>query len=197
MSKVKILESLLFAGKGFIRTSDVVNAGVSKTYFGEFVRKNDLERIAHGLYAARDSWDDGMYVIQVRYPDAVFSHETALYLLNLSEREPDRYSVTVKSGTNSTGLNRNGIKVYKVNGERFTEGIIEVLSSAGRYLRAYNPERTICDLLRYRRHIEAQELQSAIKEYMRLREKNIPLLMRYAKVFSVEKILRTYLEVLL
>jgi predicted CopG family antitoxin len=45
--------------------------------------------------------------------------------------------------------------------------------------------------------IEAQDLQTAIKEYVRRKDKNIPLLMRYAKAFSVEKIIRQYLEVLL
>jgi len=40
-------------------------------------------------------------------------------------------------------------------------------------------------------------LQEAIKTYVQLKEKNIPQLMRYAKAFSVEKIARQYLEVLL
>ena len=61
----------------------------------------------------------------------------------------------------------------------------EARSPSGNPLRSYNPERTICDLIRSRRYIEAQELQSAIKEYVRLKDKNVPLLMRYAKAFSV------------
>jgi len=64
-------------------------------------------------------------------------------------------------------------------------------------LRVYNPERTLCDLIRSRRNIEIQDLQSAFKDYVRLKEKNIPLLMWYAKALSVEKMVRQYLEVLL
>lgn len=138
-----------------------------------------------------------MYVIQVRYPEAVFSHETALYLLNIAEREPIQYATTLKAGTNSTGLTKDGVKVYKVKPELFFEGIADAKSPSGHKVRAYNPERTICDLLRSRRNIEIQDLQTAIKEYVRLKEKNIPLLMRYAKFFSVEKIVRQYLMVLL
>ena len=88
-------------------------------------------------------------------------------------------------------------KVYKVKEELFDEGIIGTRSPSGNILRTYNQERTICDLIRSRRNIEAQELQTAIKEYVRLKDKNVPLLMRYAKAFSVEKIIRQYLEVLL
>ena len=138
-----------------------------------------------------------MYVIQVRYPGAVFSHETALYLLNLAEREPMQYAVTLKAGTSSSNLIKSRVKVYKVKEELFDEGIIQVRSPSGNKLRAYNLERTICDLIRSKRNIETQVLQTAIKEYVRLKNKNIPLLLRYAKNFSVENIIRQYLEVLL
>ena len=197
MSKFEILDSLLRINKGFIKTSDATSAGISRTYFGEFIRERQLERVAHGLYLSQEAWEDRMYVIQVRYPEAVFSHETALYLLNIAEREPIQYATTLKAGTNSTGLTKDGVKVYKVKPELFFEGIADAKSPSGHKVRAYNPERTICDLLRSRRNIEIQDLQTAIKEYVRLKEKNIPLLMRYAKFFSVEKIVRQYLMVLL
>ena len=197
VSKFENLDVLLQDNRGFIKTSDAVGAGVSRAYFGEYVRKRGLERVAQGLYMSMDAWEDGMFVIQVRYPEAVFSHETALYLLNLAEREPTHYAVTLKSGTNSVGLVKDGVKVYKIKAELFQEGLIEMQSSSGHSLRTYNPERTICDLIRSRRNVEIQELQSAIKEFVRMNGKNIPLLMRFAKAFSVEKIVRRYLEVLL
>jgi hypothetical protein len=197
MSKFESLDLLLQDNSGFIRTSEAMGIGVSRTYFGTYVRERGLERVAHGLYMSQDAWDDGMYVIQVRYPEAVFSHETALYLLSLAEREPTQYTVTLKAGTNTTGLSKNGVKVYKVKRELFDIGVINVNSPSGHKLRAYTAERTICDFIRSRRNIEIQDLQTALKEYARLSGRNIPLLMRYAKAFSVEKIVRQYLEVLL
>jgi Predicted transcriptional regulator len=197
MNKSEMLDSLLRKNNGFLKTFDAVAAGISKSYFSEYVHKQSLERVAHGLYMSQDAWEDGMYVIQVRYPLAVFSHETALYLLNLAEREPVQYAITLKAGTNATGLTKQGVKVYKVKESLFDEGIMETKSPAGHTIRTYNTERTICDLIRSRRNIEIQDFQAAVKAYVRRKEKNIPLLMRYAKAFSVEKILRQYLEVLL
>ena len=197
VSKFETLDALLLKNNGYIKTSDAVRAGVSKTYFGEYVSARGLEHAAHGLYMSQDAWDDGMYVIQARYPGAVFSHETALYLLSLAEREPTQYAVTLKAGTNASGLTANGVRVYKIKPELFEEGIITARSPSGHSLRAYNAERTVCDLIRSRRNIEIQDVQTAIKEYVRSKDKNIPLLMRYAKAFSVEKIVRQYLEVLL
>jgi predicted transcriptional regulator of viral defense system len=197
MSKFELLDDILKTSNGYLKSADATQAGVSRTYLSEFVRKRGLKRITHGLYVSQDAWEDGMYVLQVRYPLAVFSHETALYLLNLAEREPLKYSVTLKAGANTTGLLRQGVKVYKVKKELFDEGIEEALSPAGHPVRVYNPERTICDLVRNRSNIEIQDLQSAIKGYVKRKEKNLPLLMRYAKSFSVEKIIRGYMEVLL
>ena len=197
MGKFETLDFLLLKKNGFLKTSDAVADGISRSYFSEYVRERGLTRVAHGLYMSQDAWEDGMYVIQARYPLAVFSHETALYLLNLAEREPIKYTVTLKASTNATGLTKQGVKVYKVKESFFDEGIVEATSPAGHTLRTYNPERTICDLVRSRKNIEIQDLQTAIKEYVRRKEKNIPLLMRYAKVFSVEKVIRQYLEVLL
>lgn len=197
MNKSELLNDLLQKNNGFLRTSDATQAGVSRTYLGQFVWKNGLQRVAHGLYMSQDAWIDGMYVIQTRYPQAVFSHETALYLLNLTDREPTRYSVTLKAGTKATGLTKEGIKVYKVKTDLFDLGVSEARSPAGHQLRVYDPERTICDLLRSRNTVEIQDLQTGLKEYAKSKGGNIPLLMRYAKQLSVEKILRRYLEVLL
>jgi hypothetical protein len=197
MGKFDTLDALLRGNIGFLKASDAISAGISRPYFSEYVRGRGLERIAHGLYMSQDAWDDGMYVIQTRYPAAVFSHETALYILNLAEREPVRYSLTLKAGANATGLTKQGVKVYKIKETLWGEGVMNAMSPVGHVLRVYNPERTICDLVRSRRNVEIQDLQAAIKEYVRQKKMNIPLLMRYAKSFSVDRIIRQYLEVLL
>ncbi|MDR0446893.1 MAG: type IV toxin-antitoxin system AbiEi family antitoxin domain-containing protein [Oscillospiraceae bacterium] len=195
--KRDILDSLLRDNKGFLKTSEAVAAGISREYLGEYVRRNGLERVAYGLYMSVDTWADGMYALQVRYPAAVFSHESALYLLGLAEREPSAFSVTLKAGASTSRLRRDGVRVYRVKEALLEEGVIAVLSPTGHPLRAYNAERTICDLFRYRSKIDVQDLQAAVKGYIRRREKNIPLLLRYAKKLRVEKYARQYLEALL
>jgi len=197
VGKFAVLDCILEQNNGFLKSCEAVAAGISRPYFREYVRRRGLKRVAHGLYMSQDTWEDGMYVIQTRYPQAVFSHETALYLLNLAEREPFRYSITLKAGTNASGLTSQGVKVYKIRESLFYEGIAEAKSPAGQALRVYNPERTICDLIRSRRQIEIQDIQSAFREYVQRKNKNIPLLMRYANALSVEKTVRQYLQVLL
>jgi len=145
MTKFETLDSLIQKNKGFIRTAEAEASGISRTYFGQYIKERNLERAAHGLYMSQDAWDDEMYVIQVRYPSAVFSHETASYLLDLAEREPIQFAVTLKEGASTAGLTKHGIKTYKVKAELFEEGVIEAQTPTGQTVRVYNAERTICD----------------------------------------------------
>lgn len=197
MNKKEILDKMVNEREGVLMTCEVIQAGISKTYFMEYVKKMGLERVAMGVYLSTDAWADYFYLLQVRYPKVIFSHETALYLLGLAEREPLQFTVTTKAGYHAKSMDEQNIKVYRIKGELLDLGVTEVESPAGHKLRAYNGERTICDLLRSRSNIEIQDLQSALKEYVRSKGKNLPQLMRYAKEFHVEKILRQYLEVLL
>lgn len=197
MDKVFALDALIEKNLGYLKTSEAVEAGISRASLDNYVCSNHLERVSFGLYRSQDAWDDEMFVLQTRYPKAVFSHETAQFLLGLADREPDHYSITLKTGTSSSNLAREGIRVHKVKADLFDIGLAEAQSPFGHSLHAYNAERTICDLVRGRSAVEIQDMQAALKGYVRQREKNIPLLMRYAKVFSVEKTVTCYLEMLL
>lgn len=182
---------------GVLLTREVVSIGISKTYFMDYVKKKNLERVAMGIYMSFDAWMDPFYLLQIRYPKVIFSHETALYLLGLGEREPLQFTVTAKSGYHVKSMTEQNIKVYRIKSELLELGISTVESPAGHIVRSYNAERTVCDLLRNRSQVEIQDLQSALKEYTRSKDKNLPQLMRYAKELHVEKLLRPYLEVLL
>lgn len=195
--KKEILNEILKKRDGVLLTREAVEAGVSKTYLLEYVKKMNMERVAMGVYLEQDAWADYFYLLQLRYPLTIFSHETALYLLGMAEREPLQFTVTVKAGYHAESMKEQNVKVYSIKKELLEVGIMEAETPAGHLVKIYNPERTVCDLLRSRSNVEIQDLQSALKEYTRSRDKNVPLLMRYAKQFRVEKLLRQYLEILL
>lgn len=194
MTRFEMLDDMLRDNGGYIKMSDAAQNGVTRTSFFEYVKARGLHRAAKGLYISQDAWPDGMYEIQSRYPSAVFSHETALYLHDMAVREPLQYTITLRTGAGATRLTKENIKVYSVQESLLDIGLAEGVSPAGHKLRVYNKERTICDILRSRRNIEIQTLNSAIKEYAYAEDSNIPLLMRYAKLFSIEKIASQYME---
>lgn len=197
MSQFEQLDQLLERQDGLLRTRQAVSAGISKPVFYDYVLSRNLERVAHGIYLSQDAWVDAMYLLHLRFSQAVFSHETALFFHDLTDREPLQYTVTVKTGYNPTKLKKEGIQVFTIKGELQKIGLSTAQTPFGHTVPVYDVERTICDLLRSRSHIEIQVFQSALKAYAARRDKDLGSLMRYAKLFRVEKILRQYLEVLL
>ncbi len=160
-------------------------------------KKGEIRRVSRGIYTATDSLADEMACIQARYQNAIFSHETALYLSGLNDRTPLAYCVTVPSGYNASSLKAIGVKVFFVKSDLHLLGSITVKSPQGNDIKTYNPERTICDILRSRSRIDIQIVNQAMKRYATHPERNLNRLYRYAQEFRIQKIVRRYMEILL
>ena len=197
MTAYEKLDMLFEQNNGIIKTAQVLEAGIVKSTFYAYAKRHGLEQVAHGIYISPDAWTDSMYLLHLRCAQAVFSHESALFLHDLTDREPSTYSITVKTGYNPSSLQADGIKVYTIKKELHGVGIITMNTPFGNPVLAYDVERTICDLIRSRSGIEMQTFQNALKQYAKLKEKDLRKLMRYAKMLRVDKLLRQYLEVLL
>jgi predicted transcriptional regulator of viral defense system len=197
MSQYEQLDTMARQQSGVLRTANVLAEGISKTVLAKYVELRGFERAAHGIYLAPDAWTDTMYLLQLRFAQAVFSHDTALFLHGMTDREPTQYTVTVKTGYNPSSLTADGVKVYTVKKELYSLGIVQLSTPFGHTVAVYDPERTVCDIVRSRNSIEAQTFQDALKQYVRRPDKNLYRLTEYAKAFHVEKILNQYLEVLL
>lgn len=182
---------------GILKTSMVMSVGISRPTLASFLRRNGYERIFSGIYCAPGAWTDDFYVLQLRCPNAVFSHETALYLHGLTDREPLALSLTLKTGYNPSHLTKDGVKVYTVKNDLLELGKTELKTPFGHMVSAYDLDRTICDMFRSRSSFEVQAFQGALKEYVRRKDKNLHRLTDYARKFRVEKVMMPYLEVLL
>ena len=191
------LDSLFERNNGVVKTSQALDAGVGKSVFYEYVRLNDVEQIGHGIYASQDAWLDGMYMLHLRCSQAVFSHETALFLHDMTDREPNSYSITVKTGYNPSSLKSDGTKVYTIKKGLHGLGLTTARTPYGNQVSVYDLERTVCDIVRSRSGIEAQTFNDALRCYAQRKDKDVRRLMHYAESFHVEKLLRQYLRVLL
>ena len=191
------LDRLLTEHDGMLQTAQVIASGIVKPIFYEYVKEKNLQQVAHGIYVSEDAWVDAMFLLHLRCNQAVFSHESALFFHDLTDRDPSKYSVTVRRGYSPTRLKAEGLSVYTMKPELFDVGLSSGQTPFGHTVPVYDMERTICDLLRSRSRIEIQTFQGALKAYARRKDKNLRALMQYAGMFKVEKILRQYLEVLL
>jgi predicted transcriptional regulator of viral defense system len=190
------IDMLLKDHNGIIRTSNAVDAGISRTTLVTLVKTGKLERIAHGQYIRSDNMADELYMLQRRSDKIVFSHETALFLHDMAERTPFLHSLSIPSSDKLSSALSDGCKVYYVKPELYGLGRCTIKSKMGNEVIAYDAERTICDILRSRSRIDSQTFAEAMKSYAARKGQNWNRLREYAEVFRVTKLLRQYLEVL-
>ena len=197
MSKFDLLDRLVEEGNGFLQTSVVLENNISKQTLAKYVAARGMERAAHGVYMSRDAWPDDYYILYLRSNRIVFSYESALYLHSLMDREPAFTTVTVPKNYNSTHISKQGVRVIHAKPEWYQIGITRVNTGFGNEVPVYDRERTICDIIRFKKDIEIQTFQTAMKEYMNSQGKNLGNLINYAREFGIEEEVRTYTEVML
>lgn len=182
---------------GMVTTAMVVEAGFSRGNIKYLVDKGIIEKSARGVYILPEVWDDEIFNLQNRFKRGIYSHETALFLWDLTDRTPNWYCMTFPMNYNLTKPKEENIRCLQCKEDFYEVDITFVSTPGGNKVMAYGMERTLCDILRPHAQVDIQIVAEAFKRYANRLDKNIPLLSEYAKLFKVEKRLRAYLEVLL
>jgi predicted transcriptional regulator of viral defense system len=180
-----------------ITTARVTELGFSRALLTCYVKNGLLERSRHGVYTLPNMVHDDMYTLMLRSKRLVFSHDTALFLNGLSDRTPFIHTVTIPSNSVLPNSLKGECNCYYIKPELHEVGLTTKKTTLGNEVRCYNPERTICDILRSRSRLDEETVISAIKNYATFDGKDLNLLSVYAQQFKVSAELKKYLEVLL
>ncbi|WP_161879380.1 type IV toxin-antitoxin system AbiEi family antitoxin domain-containing protein [Alkalibacterium sp. MB6] len=170
--------------------------GISNERLHLLEEQGKIERVDHGIYVGSHQEIDMLYVYQ-RRRNIIYSHETALYLHDLTDRDPLNYSVSVSRGYNSRKLKELGFDVYYVKKELYQLGEIEIETIFGNKVKVYSMERTLCDIVRSQSRMDKSVIIDAFKTYSHRKNKDLHTLMDLAKRFKVTNQIKQYLEVLL
>ena len=191
------LQILLTNNGGVVTTAQANEIGISNERLRLLVNSDYLERVCFGVYTSPDELVDEMYVAQLRKPKIIYSHETALFLHDLTDRDPIFYTVTVPTGYNIAKLKNESFTVFTIKRELHEIGVTKLTTMFGNSVVVYGLERTVCDCLRSRNQMDIAVVTDAMKRYAKRKDKNLNTLMMMAESFKVVKPLRSYMEVLL
>ena len=192
----RILE-MAKTNNGVVTASMVSEAGISRGTLKYLYDNGKLERSARGIYILPEVWEDEFVNLQGRFRRGIYSHETSLFLLELTDRTPARFHMTFPGTYNLSKPKEEGILCSSAKEPLYSLGTCEVTTPGGNVVYSYNAERTLCDILKPKNQADISIVTDAFKRYAALKKKNIPLLSEYARELKVEQKLRSYLEVLL
>ena len=195
---VTAIEDMIAGNNGIVTAAEVRAAGISPYYLANMVQDGQLNRLERGLYALPTTYVDEMYELYMRNKDIVFSHMSALYLHELTDRTPLKMSITLPRTKNASRLLQAGmVDIKRSNEQTHSMGLIQMPSPSGFLVPVYDMERTICDIVKAKKQADTQILSDALKSYAKRKDKNLTRLAQYAKVLKAEGLLRPYMEVLL
>lgn len=196
MMKPDLKEQILSSAEhGLITTERISALGIHRSALKQLCDAGELTRISRGLYRIPETEPDDYLRLQKRYQQGIFSHRTALYLHGFTEAPPMIIEMTFPRQYHCASLKDENLLVTRVIPENYSLGITEVLSPSGNPLKAYDLERTLCDILRGD-GTDRETIRYALKRFSETR-RSTGRLLRYAQYLRVETKLRSYLEILL
>ena len=197
MSKEEQILNLIKVNNGIITSKEVSKHGINRIFLTRLVKSGKIERVKNGLYVSPNTWGDEYFNL-IYGINAIFSYDTALYIVGLCETVPSIYHITVCRGYNGKLNHEDNVKLHFVKKEIFELGKIDIKSPQGQIITCYNAERCICDLLKNKDKEDVETVKYAITEYLRDKQnRNLPKLVEYSKRLNVEDEVNRYLEVLM
>lgn len=186
-------KSIIDENNGIIYANKLDDYKIDRHILNLLVKKGLLKRIEHGIYASPDKNINEFWLMGEKYKNGIYSHNTALYFYKMTDRTPLQLDMTFP---NNNRVKNDLLSVHYIKNEHHKLGLTKLELENNITIQIYNVERTICDIIRDRNKIDLQIFNTAIKEYMKRKDKNLILLSEYAKKFKIEKILAQYMEVL-
>lgn len=190
-ASVEILEKIkqeIDARGGIAKTENLDALGIDYRRVLDYVETGDLVRIKNGYYTDRIDRFTEPELIAKLFPDALLCMESALYAYGYISENPFGWRLAVDKNTSKSRFHMDYPKVipYYTEPEALRIGA-STIDIDGNHFQIYDKERMICDCLKYESKMERETFKAAVQAYIRDEEKDISLLLEYAKARKVLK----------
>ncbi|MCU4706799.1 type IV toxin-antitoxin system AbiEi family antitoxin domain-containing protein [Mycoplasma sp. CSL7503-lung] len=171
---------------GIITTSYCKENNIPTVYLTRMVKKGLLVKVEKGIYITQNGDYDELYFYQYRFKKAIFSYETALFLLGLIDKIPRNIDVTVYNGYKFNEKSNN-FNIHYTNKSIYDLGIIEKSTMFGNKIKLYSYERILCDFISHKDKMDTEVYVKLVQSYFSYKDKNIHSLYEIANKMGIQK----------
>ncbi len=182
---------------GYITVKETQKIGVNRALLSYLTNNKKIEKVGSGVYKLLEYPIDNFYILSKISKNMCYSHTTALYLHNISDRIPLIYDVTVPYNYSGNLLKEKNVSLRYVNDDIFDLGMVDIKTINGLTVKCYDLERTICDIIKDKKNMDKEIYSKGLKEYAKSKNKDILKLIKYAKKLDIEEEVLELMEVLL
>ena len=190
---------LLFAsGNGYLRTGDLLAAGITTLQLRQLVDDGSLEHVTHGVYWWKADHtpkpkDHRYYELQLANPKCVICMDSGLYLQGFLRTEPKQIRVAT-SRTDRSRMSMN----FSVRRHYFAErGIMDYITTADTPagpVQVYTIDRCVADCIRLRSSMDPAAFQDIIKKYRKRKDKDVDAFLAYANDMGIQNVAVSFLK---
>ena len=194
---VEAIKAIIESSGGIASASQFLDAGITRLSLYNCLLSGEISKESHGNYVVTDNQPDLFSMIQNRSDKLIFSHATALYLLGLTDKAPYELDITVPQGDNVSRIKKDyeNTKFHYCKKDLWDLGIVDLKTPMGYSVRAYDSERSICDLIRDKNSVDIEIYTKSLKGFFAGNYDSRKII-KYARLFNIESKVRTYMEVM-
>lgn len=184
--------------KKFITTSELKDLGYSYYKIGKLEEQGILSRVNRSTYENLTYTGDenDFFSAEAFVPNGVICLMSAARYYELTNFLPDAVDVAIERKKKVNTLPEwPVIRLFYFAPSRMDLGVTEVRDGDNCF-HIFDIEKTVVDIIYYRNKIGIEETAEVLRNYLKRRDRQIDRLYAYAKRLRCEKIVRTYLEVL-
>jgi predicted transcriptional regulator of viral defense system len=164
----------------------------------KLVETGHLVRVKPGLYRLADislGESSGLVEVCLAMPKAVICLASALAYHELTTFVPTTISFAIPRSDKPIKLPLSPNEPYYFSEDQYKAGIGHHETKAG-HIRIYGPEKTVCDVFRFRNKLGEDLALEGLKEYLKRRNRDLNVLMKFSDVCRVKGIVSQYVKAL-
>lgn len=195
MSTSNRIQEVFTRHHGIVDAGTLLAEGINYYQLNQLVDSGAVHKLKRGLYKWSDTDNYEMTDVARMVKDGVFCLHSAALFHEMSTFIPGEHHVAIPDKSKVVLPPYPQIKLYYWDTVPYQTGIQEIALN-GVQVRMYSPEKTVCDMVRFRQRVGMDSMKEVLKTYLNKPTRNLSLLLKIAKTLGIEGVMRSYLEIL-
>ena len=173
---------------GIVKKEELTKLGIDYRRIDALVKEGKLSRVRNGYYTDRVDGFGEVELVAALFPDAMLCMESALYAYGYLKEKPYGWTLAVDKNTSKSRFKMDYPRIipFYTEPEALSLGA-SVIELQGCSFGIYDKERLICACLKYESKMSHDDFKTAIQAYIADPDKDISVLMDYARERKVLK----------
>lgn len=185
---LETIKACINENNGIVKKEQLTKLGINYRAVLELVESGELVRIKNGYYTDRIDRFSEEELVAALFPDARLCMESALYMYGYLTERPFGWTIAIDKNTSKSRFKLDYPKIipYYTEPDALEIGSTTIEHNGCKF-QIYDKERMICDCLKYESKMDREDFKKAIQSYIKDEDKDILMLMEYARARKVLK----------